>query len=400
MATHPEHETAPERVRRYVRFGASPRGAQALVLAAKAAALLDGRPNVAVDDLRAMAPAALRHRLVLGYEATADGVTADELVADGPRRRPRPAGRAPGRAVSARSGTSAASAASSRRAAARSRAAGPARAAAARDPAAAGRPRAGEHRSRRHGSSLDFADYREYHPGDDFRRIDYGAWARLDVLLVQLFEAEDDLTLRLLVDTSASMAGAKLRQAARLAAALGFVALVRRDVVTVHTFPLDRPAPRFTGRSATAALFAPPRPRSRPTARPDSPHAVSDLLARPGPRGLTVVLSDLLTPEWDDGLERLPARGDDVAVVHVLDRRSCTRRSPATSTSSTARPARSVVGQPGRRRASPAYERDGRGLGRRRRAAGPVGPAPRTSASSPTTTSSRSCSAPGAGPAS
>ncbi len=81
LATHPEHESAPERVRSYVRFGASPRGAQALVLAAKAAALLDGRPNAAVDDLRDMAPAALRHRLVLGYEATADGVAADELVA-------------------------------------------------------------------------------------------------------------------------------------------------------------------------------------------------------------------------------------------------------------------------------------------------------------------------------
>jgi MoxR-like ATPase len=80
LATHPDHESAPDVVRRYVRFGASPRGAQSTVLAAKAAALLDGRPNVAADDLRAMAPAALRHRLVLGYEATADGVAADSLV--------------------------------------------------------------------------------------------------------------------------------------------------------------------------------------------------------------------------------------------------------------------------------------------------------------------------------
>src|SRR6266540_4070557 len=97
-----------------------------------------------------------------------------------------------------------------------------------------------EHRSPRHGTSLDFADYREYTPGDDFRRIDYGAWARLDVLLVKLFEAEDDLTLRLLVDTSRSMDGPKLTQAARIAAALGFVALVRRDAVTLHTFAIER----------------------------------------------------------------------------------------------------------------------------------------------------------------
>jgi MoxR-like ATPase len=80
VATHPELPGAPEGIKRYVRFGASPRGAQALVLAAKAAALLDGRPNVSAEDLRAMARPALRHRLVLGYEASAAGVGADQLV--------------------------------------------------------------------------------------------------------------------------------------------------------------------------------------------------------------------------------------------------------------------------------------------------------------------------------
>jgi uncharacterized protein (DUF58 family) len=177
----------------------------------------------------------------------------------------------------------------------------------------------GEHRSTRHGTSLDFADFREYHPGDDYRRIDYTALARLDQLLVRLYEAEDDLTLRLLVDTSSSMAGPKLRQAARIAAGLGFVALVRRDIVSVHTFPMQRPAPRFTGRHATLALFD---LLDGLEASGDTRfvHAVTDLLGRAGPRGLTVVLSDLLTPEWSEGLTRLPARGGDVAVVHVLDR--------------------------------------------------------------------------------
>jgi MoxR-like ATPase len=80
VATHPERPESPDDVKRFVRFGASPRGAQALVLAAKASALLDGRPNVSADDLRAVAPAALRHRLVLGYEAAASGVTADDLI--------------------------------------------------------------------------------------------------------------------------------------------------------------------------------------------------------------------------------------------------------------------------------------------------------------------------------
>jgi uncharacterized protein (DUF58 family) len=177
---------------------------------------------------------------------------------------------------------------------------------------------AGEHRSRRHGSAVDFADYRDYHPGDDFRRIDYHLYARLDVLLLKLFEAEDDLTLRLLVDTSASMAGPKLRQARRVAAALGFVSLVRRDTVTVHTFPTTGAPPRFAGRASTAALF-----RHLAGLRADGETrfapACADLLARRGPAGVTVVISDLLTDDWETGIGRLPARGGQVVVVHVLD---------------------------------------------------------------------------------
>lgn len=79
-ATHPNDPNAPEEVRRYVRYGASPRGMQALILAGKITALLDGRYNVAVDDLRAVAYPVLRHRLILGFEAQAEGVTADRIV--------------------------------------------------------------------------------------------------------------------------------------------------------------------------------------------------------------------------------------------------------------------------------------------------------------------------------
>lgn len=79
-ATHPEGDTASPPVKRYVRWGASPRGAQSIILAAKAAALIEGRPHVTADDIRWAAPAALRHRLVLGYEATAEGVRSDVLV--------------------------------------------------------------------------------------------------------------------------------------------------------------------------------------------------------------------------------------------------------------------------------------------------------------------------------
>lgn len=80
VATHPDRPESPESLRQYVRFGASPRGAQALILAGKVAALIDGRPSVATADIRSLAEPILRHRLVLGYEAIADGVSADSLV--------------------------------------------------------------------------------------------------------------------------------------------------------------------------------------------------------------------------------------------------------------------------------------------------------------------------------
>lgn len=80
LATHPENELAPEEVRRYVRFGSSPRGAQSLALAARVRALLDGRFNVAAEDVKASAVEALRHRLILNFEAEAERISPDSLV--------------------------------------------------------------------------------------------------------------------------------------------------------------------------------------------------------------------------------------------------------------------------------------------------------------------------------
>ena len=89
-ATHPDGNTASPTVKRYVRWGSSPRGAQAIVLAAKAAALIDGRPHVTAGDIRWAAPAALRHRLVLGFEATAEGVRSDNIIDEVLRSTPEP----------------------------------------------------------------------------------------------------------------------------------------------------------------------------------------------------------------------------------------------------------------------------------------------------------------------
>jgi MoxR-like ATPase len=80
LATHPQWERAPESTRRFIRYGASPRGAQALVLGAKVRAISEGRFNVSVEDLRATALPALRHRLILNFEGEAEGVDVDDLI--------------------------------------------------------------------------------------------------------------------------------------------------------------------------------------------------------------------------------------------------------------------------------------------------------------------------------
>jgi MoxR-like ATPase len=79
-STHPDKPDSPEVVQRYVRYGSSPRGMQAMILAGKIMALLDGRYNVAYDDLREAAVPALRHRLILNFEAQAEGISTDQVI--------------------------------------------------------------------------------------------------------------------------------------------------------------------------------------------------------------------------------------------------------------------------------------------------------------------------------
>jgi MoxR-like ATPase len=79
-ASHPDQPRAPQLVRDYVRYGASPRGAQALVTSGKIGALLDGRFNVSIDDIRAAALPALRHRIILNFEGEAEGITPEAIV--------------------------------------------------------------------------------------------------------------------------------------------------------------------------------------------------------------------------------------------------------------------------------------------------------------------------------
>src|SRR5947208_1287135 len=80
LATHPDQEDAPDPVRKYVRYGASPRGLQALIMTSKVLALLEGRYNVSLEDLQHVAFPSLRHRIILNFDGLADGVTAEDLI--------------------------------------------------------------------------------------------------------------------------------------------------------------------------------------------------------------------------------------------------------------------------------------------------------------------------------
>jgi uncharacterized protein (DUF58 family) len=180
---------------------------------------------------------------------------------------------------------------------------------------------AGRRRSRRYGASLDLADYRAYVPGDDIRRLDWGAYARLGRLLVRLYEGEEDTCVTMWVDTSASMAwdpATKERPARGLAGALAYLALAADDRAACVGFAgsvVARVAPMRGKRSAPrlwAALAAMPRGTATDWS------AIGNA-ARSVPRGVAIVLSDFLTQESPkQALVGLRSAGHEVVLVQVL----------------------------------------------------------------------------------
>ncbi len=80
MATQPDEKEAHELARKYIRYGSSPRGAQALVECGRVLALLRGRFHLSVDDIKELAPSVLRHRIILNFDAHADGKSADSIL--------------------------------------------------------------------------------------------------------------------------------------------------------------------------------------------------------------------------------------------------------------------------------------------------------------------------------
>ncbi len=190
----------------------------------------------------------------------------------------------------------------------------------------------GERRSSRRGASLEFADYRDYSPGDDLRRLDWKAYARLDRAFLKLFEEEEDLAVHILLDASESMNWGegdahKFTYALRIAAALGAIALAEGDQLSVHLLRGASSDPRgqlgpLRGAGNTLRLL-----RHLESLQTGSPAGeATDLSAslravaasRPRP-GLVFLISDLLSSSsFADGLAAFLRRGSEAVVIQVL----------------------------------------------------------------------------------
>jgi uncharacterized protein (DUF58 family) len=183
---------------------------------------------------------------------------------------------------------------------------------------------AGQWRSRTSGSSVEFSDYRTYAPGDEFRRIDWNAYARLERLFVRLYRAEEDLTLSVVLDASASMGWgrpSKVRLAAQLAGALTFVALQSGDRVDLATCRGGVLAQRLTNLRGQGAAWTAWRLLEQLDGDGDTDlNAALSVCARHlRGAGMSVVISDLFSPTgYQQGIDALLGRRQDVLLVHVL----------------------------------------------------------------------------------
>ncbi|MBO5218983.1 MAG: DUF58 domain-containing protein [Clostridia bacterium] len=183
----------------------------------------------------------------------------------------------------------------------------------------------GTRRAKVYGSSAEFADYREYHPGDDLRRVDWNLYARFEKLYLRLYTDERRLHHRIYLDASASMdwgEPSKADTALKLAAALGYLAVQSMDRVSFYAvnerylYPLARAVSgreafyraadvlnrvRFFGESDLGAAI----PADENPGRGD---------------GISVILSDFLTDSWQGAVDYLCSRGREVQLIQVLSR--------------------------------------------------------------------------------
>jgi uncharacterized protein (DUF58 family) len=201
----------------------------------------------------------------------------------------------------------------------------------------------GERRSRARGQSVEFADYRNYVHGDDFRYLDWNLYGRLERLFLKLYEEERELPVRIFLDASESMTFGEPRKfdfARQVAAAMGYVALSGFDRVSVIPFPNQPPYPEVQANvtavaynSELAARGGLRSVRGKKSAIPffqnlsalsaGGPARLNEALRRGAlearQAGVAVVLSDFLDPEgYEAGLTALVGRGFQIDLVQIL----------------------------------------------------------------------------------
>jgi len=181
----------------------------------------------------------------------------------------------------------------------------------------------GERRSRRKGQSVEFADFRNYVPGDDVRFIDWNTYARLDRLFLKMFLEEEDLHFYALIDASRSMDfgdPTKLRYAKGLAAALGFIGLVRGDRVKIETLGHSPggPAPVLRGRRSLWQMLD-YLEGIEPRETISLAEGCKSFCLRNSGKGIVVLVSDLMDKDgYEAGLRYFLAQEMDIYVIHVL----------------------------------------------------------------------------------
>ena len=184
-----------------------------------------------------------------------------------------------------------------------------------------------QRRTQRMGGGIEFADHREYTPGDDFRYLDWNVYARHDELLLKRFQEEEDLHVYLLLDASRSMefgAPSKFDHARQVAAALAYIALADLDRVAVSAFGgdllADFPLTRGKARILPLLKFLEGlRPDGRVT---DLARVAAGFVHRSQRRGLVVLISDLYDPNgFERGLDILRHHGYEPHLLQLFDRR-------------------------------------------------------------------------------
>jgi uncharacterized protein (DUF58 family) len=181
----------------------------------------------------------------------------------------------------------------------------------------------GGRRSVKRGQSVEFADYRDYSLGDDLRQLDWNVYARLEKLFVKLFVEEEDVTITILIDASASMASGKpekLLFAKRAAAAIGYIGLASEDRVAVSALG-GRSSRRQTPLRGSGRVFrllanlSAIKTADGPT---DLVAAARHAAAQLHGRGVVVLLSDLLDPSAERVIRELAATRSELIILHIL----------------------------------------------------------------------------------